>query len=259
MTFWEHLDELRGCIIRIVVGVGVAGIAAFCFKDLLFKIVLWPQEPDFPVNALMNAATGSEFQANLINIDLAQQFLTHVKVAMWMGLLVAMPYVVIVLFRYVSPALYSRERRYVVRAAMAGYLLFMSGVALNYFAIFPITFRFLASYQVSPVVQNAISLPSYIGALLVLSLMMGLVFELPVLCWLLAKIGVLRGEVMRKYRRHAIVIVVIVSAVITPTGDPFTLTIVALPIYLLYEASIVVVNKAQSRIPVQQGEDAKPQ
>lgn len=245
MTFWEHLDELRGCIIRIGVAVLAAGIVAFCFKDLLFKIVFWPKEPTFPINALIASATGKAFQANLINIDLTQQFLTHVKMSMWMGLLVAMPYVVFVLFRFVAPALYSTERRYAVRATMAGYALFLIGVALNYFVIFPATFRFLAGYQVSPFVHSVISLSSYISTLLVLSLVMGLVFELPVLCWLLAKMDVLRSDVMRKYRRHAIVVVVIVAAIITPTGDPFTLSVVALPIYLLYEASVFIVSKAQ--------------
>ena len=123
--------------------------------------------------------------------------------------------------------------------------MFLAGVVLNYFILFPLTFRFLGTYQVSPDVPNQIALSSYVGILLTLCLVMGIVFELPVLCWLLAKIGILKPEYMTRYRRHAIVVILILAAVITPTGDPFTLLIVALPIYLLYEASVLLVRQTE--------------
>jgi sec-independent protein translocase protein TatC len=132
-----------------------------------------------------------------------------------------------------------------MRAVAAGYLLFLGGIAINYFIIFPFTVRFLGGYQVSADVANTITLSSYISVLGVMSLVMGVVFELPVLCWLLAKIGVLKADFMKKYRRHAIVAIVIIAAVITPTGDPFTLALVSVPIYLLWELSILIVKHTE--------------
>ncbi len=179
----------------------------------------------------------------LINVELTQQFLTHMRVALWAGLLVVSPYILYQLFAFVAPGLYHAERRLALSAVGSGYLLFLAGVALNYFVIFPFTVRFLGGYQVSADVANTITLSSYISVLGVMSLVMGIVFELPVLCWLLAKIGVLKASFMRKYRRHAIVVIVIIGAIITPTGDPFTLSLVAIPIYLLWELSILIVKK----------------
>lgn len=242
-TVWEHLDELRGCVLRILIAVLLCGTVAFCFKDVLFDVVFAPKNPNFITNRLLAQITGTTCDANLINLELAQQFLTHIKMAMWMGLLCVMPYVIYVLFHFVAPALYDNERRYALWATGGGWLLFMLGVAVNYFIIFPITFRFLSNYQVDSSVQNVISLSSYISTLLMMCLVMGIVFELPVLSWLLAKMGVLQAEFMTRYRKHAIVAVVVLAAIITPTGDPFTLTIVALPIYLLYEFSVLIVRR----------------
>ncbi len=149
------------------------------------------------------------------------------------------------MFAFVAPGLYRTERRLAVRAVAVGYLLFLAGVALNYFVIFPITVSFLGGYEVSPDVQNTITLSSYISVLGVMSLMMGAVFELPVMCWLLARIGVLKAQFMRRYRRHAIVAILILGAVITPTGDPFTLAMVSVPIYLLWEFSILIVKRTE--------------
>lgn len=247
MTFWDHLEELRGCLIRIVIALAVSAVACFCFKNLLFDIVLAPKSSDFVTYRLVERVAGvrQDFNVDLINVDLAQQFLVHMKVALLVGFLIVSPYVLFVLFRFIAPGLYTNERRYAVGAALAGYVMFMLGVALNYFVIFPLTFRFLGTYQVDDSVVNHITLTSYISVLLLLSLVMGIVFELPVLSWLLAKIGVLKAATMSKVRRYAVVIVLIVSAIITPTGDPFTLMVVALPIYLLYEFSIFVVRKTE--------------
>ena len=181
----------------------------------------------------------------LINVELTQQFLTHMRVALWAGLLVVSPYILYQLFAFVAPGLYQAERRLAVRAVVSGYVLFLAGVALNYFVIFPFTVRFLGGYQVSADVANTITLSRYISVLGVLSLVMGVVFELPVLCWLLAKIGVLKAQFMKHYRRHAIVVIVILAAIITPTGDPFTLSLVAIPIYLLWELSILIVKSVE--------------
>lgn len=225
----------------------ICAVGAFCCKDLLFSIVMGPSQPDFVTYRLFTRLTGisDDFHVALFNPELAQQFLVHMRVALWMGLLVVSPYILYLLFHFIAPGLYAHEKRYALRAVGGGYVMFLMGVALNYFVIFPLTFRFLGTYQVSAEVPNQIALTSYVSMMLTLCLMMGLVFELPILCWLLAKLGVLKAKMMTQYRRHAIVVIVIVAAVITPTGDPLTLSVVALPIYALYEFSIRLVKHTQ--------------
>lgn len=245
MDFWDHLDELRSCLLKALAAVVICAVAAFCCKEWLFTIVMAPSKSTFVTYRLFTSLTGvgSDFHIDLFNPELAQQFLVHMRVALWMGLLIVSPYVLYLLFHFIAPGLYAHERKYAVRAVGSGYLMFLMGVALNYFIIFPLTFRFLGTYQVSPEVPNQIALTSYISMLLMLCLVMGVVFELPVLCWLLAKMGVLKAEFMTRYRKHAIVVIVILAAVITPTGDAITMSVVALPIYLLYEVSVRVVKR----------------
>ncbi len=249
MDFWDHLEELRSCLLKALAAVVLCAVAAFCCKELLFAIVMAPSRSDFVTYRLFTRLTGvsSEFHIDLFNPELAQQFLVHMRVALWMGLLVVSPYVLYLLFHFVAPGLYAHERRYAVSAVGSGYLMFLMGVALNYFIIFPLTFRFLGTYQVSPDVPNRIALTSYVGMLLMLCLVMGVMFELPVLSWLLAKVGVLKADFMTRYRKHAIVVIVILAAVITPTGDAITMSVVALPIYLLYEVSVLVVKRVSAK------------
>lgn len=239
--FWGHLDVLRHILLRIICVVGVLVVVAFCFKGKLFEIVLAPQKNDFCFYRLLG---GESFDVDLINTQLASQFTIHVKVASCMGILLAAPYIIYQLFVFISPALYANERRYAVWGTLWGYLLFMMGVLLSYFVIFPLTFRFLSTYQVSDTVVNTITLSSYVDTLMMLSLMMGLIFEIPLLSWIFAKLGFLTSTLMQTYRRHVVVVVFALAAVITPTSDIFTLIIVSLPIYVLYEISILVVRRA---------------
>ena len=244
MTFWEHLEVFRSSIIKILVATVAAGIIAFLLKEPLFRIVLAPKDSYF---FLWQWVGVEPFQLQLINTGLAEQFLIHMKVALVTGLIVASPYVLYILFSFVSPALYENERRYSVRITLSAYLMFLLGVAVNYFLVFPLTVRFLGTYQVNNSVENMLTISSYVDTLLMLSLMMGVVFELPVLSWLLAKFGLLRREWMVSYRKHAFVAILIVAAVITPTSDIFTLLIVSLPIWLLYECSIFIVGRVQKK------------
>lgn len=246
MTFWDHLDVLRADIIRILVAAVVMGIGAFCLKDFLFDVVLWPRSADFPTYRLLGA---EPFQLQLINTELTEQFMIHMKVALISGLLVASPYVIYVLFSFISPALYEGERRISIRVGGAAYVMFMLGLVVNYFLIFPLTVRFLGTYSVSPDVQTMLTLSSYVDTLLMLSLVFGILFEIPVVAWMLAKFGVLKASWMAQYRRHAIVAILIVAAVITPTADVMTLLIVSLPIWLLYEVSIWIVRGASPPDP----------
>ena len=177
-----------------------------------------------------------------MNTGLTEQFMIHMRTAIYAGLLLASPYILYELFRFVSPALYQNERRYAVWIVGAAYVMFLMGTLVNYFIVFPLTVRFLGTYQVSPDVANMLTLQSYIDTLLGMSLVMGVVFELPVVCGLMGRMGLINSHMMSQFRRHAVVAILIVAAIITPTTDVFTLFVVALPIYLLYELSIQIVK-----------------
>lgn len=249
MTFWDHLDVLRGSLLRMAAVTVACAVVAFAFKDAVFAAILAPKHDDFILYRLLAGVSGwladgspSSFHVELINTGLAEQFKIHVKTSLYVGLMAASPYCLYELFRFVSPGLYPKERRYGVRAVVSGYIMFLLGVALCYFLIFPLTFRFLGTYQVSPDVENLITLQSYMDTLLVMCFLLGILFELPIVCWVLGKLGILRRTFMRRYRKHAVVVILVVSAIITPTSDIFTLCIVALPICLLYEVSTFLVK-----------------
>ena len=244
LTFWDHLDVLRSALIRMAVAIVVCGVVAFVMKDLLFSVVLAPRSSDFISYQLLGV---EPFSLHLMNTGLTEQFMIHVRTAMYAGLLVASPYILYELFRFVSPGLYDNERRYAVWIVGAAYVMFLVGTLVNYFVVFPLTVRFLGTYQVSPDVANMLTLQSYIDTLLGMSLVMGVVFELPVVCGLMGRMGLLTDRVMSQYRRHAIIAILIVAAIITPTTDVFTLFVVALPIYVLYELSIFVVRGTARR------------
>ena len=239
MTFWDHLDVLRASLIRMGVAVVVCAVAAFIMKDQLFSVVLAPRSSDFVSYRLLGV---EPFSLHLMNTGLTEQFMIHMRTALYAGLLVASPYILYELFRFVSPGLYDNERRYAVWIVGAAYVMFLVGTLVNYFVVFPLTVRFLGTYQVSPDVANMLTLQSYVDTLLGMSLVMGVVFELPVVCALMGRMGLLSGDLMSRYRRHAVVAILIVAAIITPTTDVFTLFVVALPIYLLYELSIQIVR-----------------
>ena len=239
MTFWDHLDELRSVIIRAFVVTVVAAVVAFCLKDELFTVVLAPRTSDFITYRLMGV---EPFSIHLMNTGLTEQFMIHMKTAFYAGVLVASPYIVYLLFRFISPALYDNERRYATALVSSGYLMFMLGTLLNYFLIFPLTVKFLGTYQVSEDVANMLTLQSYMDTLLMMSLVMGIVFELPVVSWLLGRMGLVNAQMMKTWRKHAVVAILVISAIITPTTDAFTLFVVALPIWLLYEVRILIIR-----------------
>lgn len=244
MGFWDHLEVLRGTLIRSLSAIFVLSIVAFFLKEQLFNILFAPARSDFILYMIL----GIEPQeVCFINIELASQFMIHLEVSLVIGLVCAMPLIIVEFYRFVAPALYDNERRYSVGLIVGGIVLFVLGILLNYFIIFPFAFRFLVEYQVDPMVVNQISLGSYISTLLLLSLILGVLFEMPVLAWFLAMVGVIDAKMMGRFRRHAFVGLLILSAVITPTGDAVTLMLVTLPLYLLYEVSIVIVRRCEKR------------
>lgn len=255
-TFWDHLDELRNVFIKSGVVTLLFGIISFIFKEQLFAIVFAPQNEDFitykwleAIGEIISENNGEKATVSLINTQLAQQFIVHMKTAFCFGFLCATPYILYQFFFFVSPALYDEERRYAVQIVGSGYFMFLVGVLTGYFLIFPLTFKFLATYQVSEEVINMISLDSYMSTLILICMGMGVVFELPVISWLFGKMGLINSSYMKKYRKHSIVVILIVAAIITPSSDVFTLLAVSFPMYFLYEGSIILVKISEKKKP----------
>ena len=253
MTFWDHLDVLRRVLFRILGVWFVLALLYFVAMPYLFDaVVMAPCRNDFifydllryigRVFDLQGEFFTQEFNVKLININLAAPFFIHISTAFWMSVVTAAPYCFFELWRFVSPALYPNERRGVRKALGVGTVMFYVGVLLGYFMVYPLTLRFLSTYHLSAAIENQISLNSYIDNFMMMVLCMGLAFELPLVTWLLSLLGIVHKSLLRKYRRHALVVIVIVAAVITPTGDPFTLTVVSVPLYLLYELSILMIK-----------------
>lgn len=265
MSFGSHLEVLRQAIIRILLVVTVLAIGVFCLKDTTFKLLLAPKESSFitfrAIEALSDwlaAVTGMDcafrfdaYQIELISTELSAQFMTHLTTSISVGALLASPYILYEVIRFVAPALYEEERRHSLSVAVCCYVQFVLGVLMAYFILAPISFRFLGTYQVDPSVQNQITLDSYISTFTGLTFAMGLVFQLPVASWLMARLGLLKAEWMKRYRRHAVVAIMVIAAIITPP-DIFTLLLVTLPLYLLYEICIIIVGKAGTRANVSQ-------
>ena len=249
MTFWDHLDELKKYLVRIIVVAISFTVVAFVLKEPVFNIILAPQSSDFATYKLLEKigllSAESAFTINLINTGLASQFLTHMRVSLWIGILGSLPYIIYSIFGFVAPALYEHEKRHATRFVVSGYFMFMLGCLVGYFVIFPFTFRFLGTYQVNDMVDNMINLSSYISTMMSMVMMMGAIFEIPMLCLLFARIGVLSSATMTEYRKHAVVVILIRAAVITPTGDPFTLSLVALPMWGLYELGLRLVRRVE--------------
>ncbi len=255
MGFWEHVDELRRVILRSVGVVVLLAVAFFLLMPHIFdSIILAPCRPDFILYrglcqlsqslAIFPDFCNEGFEVKLINIQLASQFFIHMSTSFWLALLVAFPFVIYQLWCFISPGLYDAEKRHASTAFLAGNLMFFLGIAVGYFVVFPLTLRFLAQYQVSEMIPNQISLDSYMSNFITLNFIMGLVFELPLLSWLLSRMGLITRQFFTHYRRHAIVVLLILSAFITPSGDPFTLSVVFFPLYALYEVSALIVKPA---------------
>ncbi len=242
MTFWDHLEDLRKSMIRIAVAyIGVA-VVLFFFKNLLFDyVILAPSKPDFYLYRL----AGIDFSLSLVNIEVAAQFMIHMKVTFVCALILVFPYIIYEIWSFIAPALYDTEKRGVRGAFSFASVLFYTGLAVGYFVVFPLMVNFFAGYQVSPEVPNTFSLSSYISLFTSTVLTFGIVFEFPTLIAVLSALGVVTKEVMREYRRHAVCVVVILAALITPSGDPFSLLVVTVPLYLLYEFSILICRKGQ--------------
>ena len=253
MSFWGHLDTLRGTLFRSVVAIVVMGIVAFINREFIFdSIILAPKEPDFFTNRVLcrlgewvniPALCLGNMKLDIININLSGQFTTHMYISMFAGLIVAAPYIIWEVWRFIRPALYENERKHSRGAVVVMSLLFLLGVLFSYYLIVPLTLNFFGTYQVSESVNNQIALTSYISTVVSVTFALGLVFELPVFIYFLAKVGIVSAEFLRKSRKYMLVILLAISAIITPP-DVISQILVCIPLYGLFELSILVAKKA---------------
>jgi sec-independent protein translocase protein TatC len=251
MSFLQHLEELRWHLVRSVLAISAIAVVAFLNKEFLFDgVLLAPKNPSFPTYRWLcsishafnmgDALCVNSIDFSLISTDLSAQFTTHMWVAFVAGLIIASPYVLWEAWRFIKPALYEKERNYARGIVFYTSSLFIIGVLFGYYVITPMSVNFLGTYQVSTAVKNTITLDSFISTVTTLTLLTGLVFELPIVIYFLSKIGLMSPTFMRTYRRHAVVVILILAAFITPTSDATTMMLVAVPLYALYEVSIIV-------------------
>lgn len=262
LTFGGHLEVFRKMLFRVLTVIIILAAVIFYFKTETFRIILAPHNSDFCtfgfienfLNRLGVDFHFEEYNVPLINTELSAQFMTHITVACILAVLLSSPYIVFELFRFISPALYEREKKYSYVVAGVIYLLFIIGLLMSYYVLFPISFQFLATYQVDKEIVNTINLESYISTFTTLTFMMGIVFQLPVFCFVLGKMGLIDAAILKKYRPYAFIIIMIIAAIITPP-DLFTLVLVTIPIYGLYELSIIVLKKWGVEISDEDDED----
>ncbi|MBI9066715.1 MAG: twin-arginine translocase subunit TatC [Salinivirgaceae bacterium] len=256
MTFWDHLEELRWVFIRSLLAVIAVGIVAFLNKNIVFNYVfLAPKEPWFITNRLLcqlaetlhtSALCLNQEGLQIINIKLAGQFTTHLYISFAVGIFIAAPYIIFEFWNFIRPALYSKEKKHSRGAVFVCSILFITGVLFAYFLIVPLTINFLGTYQVSEQVQNTISLSSYLHNVVSVSLSLGIVFEIPVLVYFLTKTGVLTPAFMKKSRKIIAVILLIISAIITPP-DVISQIMVCIPLFFLFEISIKISERVYKK------------
>lgn len=254
MSFLEHINALRKHLVRSIIAIIVFAIVAFIFKDFIFNDVLFaPQRPEFFTNELMCNAShffGTESMCinqkpfEIINIKMTGQFMTHISVSMIVGLLIAFPFVFNEFWKFLKPALKKKEIKHSRGAVFAASFLFSLGALFGYYLIVPLTIDFLANYSVG--VSNKINLNSYIETFTSTVLASAVAFELPVLIFFLSKIGLVSPEILRKYRKHSLVIILALAAIITPP-NVITQVLVTLPLVFLYELGIFISRRVEKK------------
>ena len=249
MSFWDHLEVLRWALFRSACVLAVIMVGTFIAMPYIFdRFILAPTNNDFFVYRWLNSIgrgivkLSPDFDVQIININVASQFMTHISTSISLAAVIAFPYFIWEIWKFIEPALFEDEVKHLRPAFLGGTIMFYIGCAIGYTLVFPFTFRFLVEYNLSPSITNQINLQSYIDNFTMLILVMGIVFEMPLLAWLLSLFGILRKSFLREYKRHAVVVLLVSAAIITPSGDPFTLMLVFIPLYLLYELSILVVK-----------------
>ena len=249
MSFWDHLEVLRWALFRSACVLAVIMVGTFIAMPYIFdRFILAPTSNNFFTYRLINRIGGGmvtlspDFDVQIININVASQFMTHISTSISLAAVIAFPYFIWEIWKFIEPALFEDEVKHLRPAFLGGTVMFYVGCAIGYLLVFPFTFRFLVEYNLSSSITNQINLQSYIDNFTMLILVMGIVFEMPLLAWLLSLMGILRKSFLREHKRHAVVVLLVSAAIITPSGDAFTLMIVFVPLYVLYELSILVVR-----------------
>ncbi len=260
MSFLGHLEALRWHLVRSAAIIVLLAAVAFCFPEILFgKIILGPKDPNFFTYQFLcnishkwgmgDTLCFTDFNFKFQNIEVTGQF----TLAMWgsvvAGLVLGFPYILWEIWRFIKPALKEKESKAATGFIFYATALFLSGVLFGYYVVTPMAVYFLGNYQVDPSIQNIFDIDSYISVVTTLVLLMGLVFELPIIIYFLARFGIITAKFMGKYRKHAVIVILIVAAVITPTTDIFTQMLVAVPLWILYEASIIVAKRVEKNRP----------
>ncbi len=254
LSFWDHLEELRWAIFRVIIALFAAFVGVFIVMPRIFDgFILGPTTSDFFLYRMFSSGGkipflpdfgDATFAVDIININVASQFMTHISTSFWLALVLVFPFFIYQAWNFIRPALFPEEIRNIRLAFLLGTAMFFLGCAVGYSVVFPFTFRFLVEYQVSESIVNQINLNSYTSMFITMIFIMGLVFELPLLAWILSKLGLIHKETLKNLRKYAVVVLLVLSAFITPTGDPFTLSLIFVPLYLLYEFSILIVANA---------------
>lgn len=255
LTLGGHLDVFRKMLYRIVLVVIGFSAIIFLLKNTTWRLLLAPSKDTFITYRILEDIcsycgghlTFEPFKIDLISTELSAQFMAHLSTAFYIGLIFSSPYILYELFKYISPALYDNEKKYSVKLVVMIYFLFIIGVLMSYFILFPIAFRFLGTYSVADEIRSTITVDSYVSTFATLTFMMGFVFQLPIIAFFLAKMGLINYELLIRYRRSAFIVILLVAAIITPP-DLLTLLLVGLPMYLLYEISIRVVRQVNNNL-----------
>jgi sec-independent protein translocase protein TatC len=248
MSFFEHIEELRWHLLRAAASVLIFTVIVFLLKDFVFQhVILGPTSPDFITYQLFCEYL-PQFcfypqHLQIITRDIQEQFLSHIKVSLWLGFIVSFPYILFEVWRFIRPGLYKKEIIAARGMVFICSLLFLSGVAFGYFIITPIAVTFLSTYSVSPEIANTTTLAALVNSITMFTIPVGLIFETPIVLYFLAKIGLVSSAFLMQYRKHSFVVIIIVAAVITPSPDVFSQMLVAIPLYMLYEVSIIVVKR----------------
>lgn len=260
MSFFDHLDVLRKHLLRTLAVVTVFVIGAFWFSDFIWgQIIMGPKKPDFWTYRMMCKLVDAlpslipkEFcikviDAKLINTEMAGQFTLQMNSCITAGLILGVPYLLFEIWLFIKPALLDTEKKSASGFVAFASLLFFTGVLFGYYVIAPLSINFLLTFTVDPSIANTITIDSYLSLILTLALGSGIIFQLPVIIFVLSKLGIMTPQFMRKSRRYAVVLILIVASVVTPTADPYTMLIVAFPLFLLYELSIMISANIQKK------------
>lgn len=256
MSFLEHLEELRWHLVRSSIAVVVGAIFIFINVKFIFdSIILKPKYPDFITNRIFawmaDMLNSPDLKINtkpfeIINYDVAGQFTTHLTIAMVGGIVIAIPYIFYEFWSFIKPALYDKERKHATGAVFYSSLLFILGVLFGYYLVVPLTTHFFGSYEVSEEIKNQFNITSYISSLTTVVLGGGIVFELPIIIYFLAKVGIISSSFLRKYRRHAYIVLLLLAAIITPP-DVFSMMLVTFPLVMLYEVGIILAKRIEKK------------